>query len=53
VKLRALDGEERKLAKDPGMLERMKKGWGGAQVPVQRGHEICFARFYFILNISR
>ena len=36
------------LSKDPGVLEALNKGWGGAHLPVQRGHEFDFARFYFL-----
>ena len=28
------------LLKDPGVLEALNKGWGGAHLPVQRGHEL-------------
>ena len=36
------------LLKDPGVLEALNKGWSGAHLPVQRGHEFDFARFYFL-----
>ena len=28
------------LTKDPGMLEVLNKGWSGAHLPVQRGHDL-------------
>ena len=36
------------LRKDPGMLEVLNKGWSGAHLLVERGHEFDFARFYFL-----
>ena len=41
------------LLKDPGVLEALNKGWGGAHLPVQRGHEFGFASFYFINDSER
>ena len=28
------------LLKHPSVLEALNKGWGGAHLPVQRGHEL-------------
>ena len=38
------------LSKDPGVLEALNKGWGGAHLP---GHEFGFASFYFINDSER
>ena len=36
------------LTKDPGMLEVLNKRWSEAHLLVERGHELAFARFYFL-----
>ena len=48
------------LLKDPGVLEALNKGWGGAHLPGhefgrqrQRGHEFGFASFCFINDSER
>ena len=35
------------LTKDPGMLEGLNKGWGGAHLSVERGHEFGFFQMLF------
>ena len=39
--------------KDPGVLEGLNEGLGGAHLSVERGHEFGFARFYFIYDSGK